>query len=329
MPRGAAPRSPGMIASGQLALSMELGFDVDAKIVVAHQDDVGMCHGANLAFATLAGGGFITSGSVMVPCPWFPEIAELARNNPLWDLGVHLTLTSEWRHYRWRPLTTEDPADGLCDPNGYMWPTARDVRINAKPAAVERELRAQIELARDAGIDVTHLDCHMGTALAPEFADIYVELGAEYRVPGLFPNSWNEYSSILRLGDGDPAAHARRCDSMRSRFNPIFDKVVETPWAPVQESERAYSSMLDDLSPGLTFLALHCNAPGDIEAIDPRRSHARVYEFQRFQETRFLEQVKESDIKLVGFREMRDIMRSQNGWPPYHSALEDSIELRA
>ena len=89
--------------------------------LIAHIDDVGMCHGANTAFVDLFGKGFVTSGSVMVPCPWFPEIAGVAKERPDFDLGVHLTLTSEWVGYRWRPISTASPASGLLDDDGYMW----------------------------------------------------------------------------------------------------------------------------------------------------------------------------------------------------------------
>ena len=295
---------------GRLAVFERLGLPRDAKVVVAHQDDVGMCHGANIAFADVAGGGFITSGSVMVPCPWFSEIAEMARENPGWDLGVHLTLTSEWRHYRWRPLTGSPKQSGLVDPDGFMWRSAADVRAHADPAAVEEELRAQIETAVAAGIDVTHLDCHMGTALAPEFADIYLQLGVDYDVPVLIPNDWEAYGRFLLLGEGDPAGHARRQAEVSERYNPLFDAVIETPWAPLSESDAAYQRVLDNIEPGLTFLALHCNAAGDIETIDPRRAHARIYECRRFQEQSFLDQVAHLSLKMIGFREMRDMMRS-------------------
>src|SRR5262249_43053317 len=121
------------------------------KTVIAHADDIGMCHGANTAFAAVAGKGVITSGSVMVPCPWFREIAELAAVNSQFDLGVHLTLTSEWRHYRWRPLTGASKATGLVDDDGFMWRTAKAVREHADLDAVEAELRAQIDAALASG----------------------------------------------------------------------------------------------------------------------------------------------------------------------------------
>ncbi len=314
---------------GRLALFERLGLSPHTKAVVAHQDDVGMCHGANVAFAKLAGAGFITSGSVMVPCPWFEEIAEGARENPAWDLGVHLTLTSEWRHYRWRPLTDASDKAGLCDADGYMWRSAKDVRANAVPAAVDIELRAQIDRALAAGIDMTHLDCHMGTALCPEFADIYIQLGQDYDVPVLFPGAWEGYGAILRLGDGDAAGQMRRRKLMEGRLNPIFDTVVETAWSAREESDAAYRTILEDIQPGLTFLALHCNAPGDIETIDPRRAHARWYEYQRFQDPAFLEEVGRAGLTMIGFRDMRDAMRSANKRPQSHAAPESETELRA
>ncbi len=299
-----------MVDPGRLAVFERLGLPRGTKAVVAHQDDVGMCHGANVAFADLAGRGFITSGSVMVPCPWSSEIAELALENPGWDLGVHLTLTSEWRHYRWRPLTGSSKQSGLVDQDGYMWRAAVDVRTHADPVAVEDELRAQIDTALAAGIDVTHLDCHMGTALAPEFADIYLQLGVDYDVPILFPKDWDAYGRFLRLGDGDPNGHTRRLTVVSERSNPLFDVVVETPWAPLAESDAAYEQVLDSIEPGLTFLALHCNAAGDIETIDPRRAHARIYEHRRFQERAFLDHAVKLNLKMIGFREMRDTMRA-------------------
>ena len=151
--------------------------------VVIHQDDVGMCHGANVAFVELSRAGAVTSGSVMVPCPWFSEIAEIAAADRALDLGVHLTLTSEKAHYRWRPITGPPASAGLVDASGYMWRSVTEVRRHADPAAVEVELRAQVEAAIAAGIDVTHLDAHMGTALAPEFCAIYLQLGVDHRLP--------------------------------------------------------------------------------------------------------------------------------------------------
>jgi predicted glycoside hydrolase/deacetylase ChbG (UPF0249 family) len=280
------------------------------KIVIAHADDVGMCHGANTAFAAVAGKGFITSGSVMVPCPWFRETAEMAAANPNLDLGVHLTLTSEWRHYRWRPLTGSAKAAGLVDDEGFMWRTARAVRKHAQPEAVDAELRAQIDLALASGIDATHLDCHMGTALAAEFADIYLRLGRDYRLPVLFPRHWDNYGGGLKLGDVDPARHAARLQELEQRGHPIIDRFVETPW-DAMGADSAYRRMVADVRPGLTFLAFHPNHGPDIETIDPPRARCRTAETELFCSPAFIAAAREHSLTLIGLRGMRDSLRAQ------------------
>jgi predicted glycoside hydrolase/deacetylase ChbG (UPF0249 family) len=153
------------------------------RSVVIHEDDVAMTHGANVAFAELSAIGTCSAGSVMVPCPWFPEAAEMAATHGTLDVGVHLTLTSEKEPYRWRPLMAPPRSAGLTDDLGYFWTDVPSVRRSAVPEAVETELRAQIDAALAAGIDVTHLDAHMGAVNMPEFVDIYLRLGRDYKVP--------------------------------------------------------------------------------------------------------------------------------------------------
>src|SRR5512138_455136 len=145
----------------------DLGFGNDSRVAIFHADDVGMCHGANAAFAELSRLGTITCGAVMVPCPWFLEAAELAARNSQLDLGVHLTLTSEWASYRWAPISTVSRRSGLIDGSGYFWRRLPMLGPKVVPEAAEAEMRAQIERALAAGIDVTHLDTHMGAALLP------------------------------------------------------------------------------------------------------------------------------------------------------------------
>ncbi len=283
---------------------------VAQKLVIAHADDIGMCHGANAAFAAVAGKGFITSGSVMVPCPWFREIADMAAINAQFDLGVHLTLTSEWRHYRWRPLTGASKVSGLVDDDGYMWRTARAAHDHAHPDAVEAELRAQIDTALSAGIDATHLDCHMGTALAPKFADIYLRLGRDYRLPVLFPRHWENYGVGLKLGDVDPARHTARIAELETRGHPIVDRFVETPWVALGDAD-AYGRMIADVVPGLTFLAFHPNHAGDIDVIDPPRARCRISEADLLQDSAFVAEVRRQNLVLLGFRDIRDRLREQ------------------
>jgi predicted glycoside hydrolase/deacetylase ChbG (UPF0249 family) len=310
--RGSSPSDNSSKIAEMAQTSAGSAAQATQKFVIAHVDDIGMCHGANTAFAAVAGKGFITAGSVMVPCPWFREIAEMAATNAQFDLGVHLTLTSEWQHYRWRPLTGSSKSSGLVDDDGYMWRTARAARDHAHPDAVEAELRAQIDAALAAGIDATHLDCHMGTALVGKFADIYLRLGRDYRLPVLFPRHWDNYGDGLKLGDVDPARHAARIADLEARGHPIIDRFVETPWAALGDAD-AYRRMIADVTPGLTFLAFHPNHAGDIDAIDPPRARCRVSEAQLLQDPAFVAEVRRHDLILLGFRDIRNRLRTEGG----------------
>ncbi|MFO1066935.1 MAG: polysaccharide deacetylase family protein [Geminicoccaceae bacterium] len=291
-----------------MSLAAKLGLPEDAKIVVGHQDDIGMCHGANMAFLDLVGKGVVTCSSVMVPCPWFLEVAEIAARRPDLDIGIHLTLTSERNTYRWRPLLGTSPATGLVDGDGYMWRSAKEVREHADPKAVEDELRLQVEAVRKAGIRATHLDAHMGTVFAPEFIDIYLQLGEELDLPVLYTKFWN--------GDAAKAANAREQEVMErsvrrleARGNPIFPEGIETPWIPSAGHRAVYESIIDRIGPGLTFLSLHPNRPGDIETIDPDRYYCRTDEWRLFQDEAFIARVRERGLHMVGFRELGRAMR--------------------
>jgi hypothetical protein len=288
-------------------LAEALGYPAGARLLVVHEDDVGMNHGANRAFLELSRDGFLTCGSVMVPCPWFREVAQAAADPDL-DVGVHLTLTSEWPHYRWSPISTVSRASGLIDPDGYLWRNCLDLRAHVVPEAAEAEMRAQIERALKAGIDVTHLDTHMGAAAVPELAEIYRRIGREYRLPTLLPRHFGSYAGVLRLGDlsGFDYGALRRPEDW-----PDVDEFRMTPGVPSAEAEDAYTRLVATIEPGVTFLALHCNAPGEIEAIVPERAHWRTDEYRLFRGDRFARLAAEEGIVLIGMRDVRDSLRAR------------------
>ena len=279
------------------------------KRVVIHEDDVGMSHGANTAFVELSELGSCSSGSVMVPCPWFPEAAAIAVADPTLDLGVHLTLTSEQTPYRWRPVTAPPPSAGLTDPLGYFWPDVPSAR-KADPAAVEAELRAQIDYALDAGIDVTHLDCHMGTAQMPEFTAILRRLGHDYRLPVLLVKDLSGYNPASYAGPLDPAPYDAEVAAARAAGEPVFEIVHETPWGRKTDAETAYRAIFADIPEGLTFLSMHFNAPGDFETINPRDAWVRTEEYTLFRTGKIAEWIDEFDLELIGMRGLRDDLRA-------------------
>lgn len=269
-----------------------------------------MCHGANRAFVQLSRTGTITSGSVMVPCPWFPEIAELAAEDPLLDVGVHLTLNAEKAHYRWRPVSNATPASGLTDEYGYLWRDVASVRRYAHPEAVEAEWRVQIDCATAAGIDVTHLDAHMGSALAPELCDRFVALGIEYRLPIVITSTLAGYAPNGHLGGVTEAAFAPFVDAARTAGLPIFDAVLETNFARPAGDPVDYRALLSRATADLVFCAFHPNAPGDIETIEPATSHVRTDEYGLFTTAAWREWLDTQPFTRIGMRELRNEYRA-------------------
>ncbi len=280
--------------------------------IVLHQDDVGMCHGANVAFSELSNLGSITSGSVMVPCPWFREAAEMAASNKKLDLGVHLTLTAEKEFYRWRPLTSASKSSGLVDEDGYLWRDVSSVRRNANVDAVELELHAQIDFALASGFDVTHLDAHMGATLSPEFCDIYIRLGVEYQLPVLLTKKLSQYgpnNHIVGVTDDQFSEFVNFAEKVSQ---PIFDRVLETDFnrkSVTALNDLAYQKMFTKDTTGLTFAALHPNAPGEVEVIEPNQFHVRTQEYEIFSSKNYLSWLVKKEIKPIGMRELRDEMR--------------------
>jgi predicted glycoside hydrolase/deacetylase ChbG (UPF0249 family) len=281
------------------------------KVVVIHEDDVGMTHGANMAFVELSALGTCSSGSVMVPCPWFPEAVDIAKADAGLDLGVHLTLTSEKKPYRWRPLTAPSPAAGLTNELGCFWPDVPAVRRHAAAEAVEAELRAQIEMALAVGIDVTHLDAHMGTALCPEFVEIYVRLGRDYKLPLLLVKDYNTYNPRSYSGPLTTDRYEAALADARAHGFPIFDICLETPWGRKTDARTAYEKMFASLPEGLSFLSLHFNAPGDFEVVEPEQAHIRTEEFALFKTGHIALWVKEQGLEVIGMRGIRDRLRAR------------------
>jgi predicted glycoside hydrolase/deacetylase ChbG (UPF0249 family) len=167
-----------------MSVAERLGHPPDARLLVIHADDFGMSHSMNRAIIEAFEQRWVTSSSVMVPCPWFPEAATFARTHPEACLGVHLTLNSEWTTFRWGPLLGRDAVPSLVDAEGYLPLLETQVVEQASVPHVEAELRAQIDTAKRAGIAVTHLDSHMLTLLrSPALFSTYVELSRRYAVP--------------------------------------------------------------------------------------------------------------------------------------------------
>lgn len=289
----------------------KLGLADSDRLVILHADDVGMCQASLTAFADLVDFGLVSSGATMVPCPWFPSVVAYCRQHPGVDLGVHLTLTSEWEGYRWGPLSTRNPASGLLDGEGYFHHRSEGAQEHADPGAVQVELDAQVARALTAGIDVTHLDTHMGTVAHLKFVACYVQLALQHALPPMIPRldeaGWQEFGM-----DGEMAALAAGfVAQLEAQGVPLLDHVAGLPLDEEPGDRLALAKQqLDTLPPGLTHFIIHpATDTPELRAIT-RSWRSRVADYETFRSDQLRDCVRDSGVQVIGYRMLRDLMRA-------------------
>lgn len=274
----------------------DLGLSPDVtRAAVVHVDDLGMCHDANEGGFEAIVNGPATCGSIMVPCPWFADAAARARALPEVDLGVHLTLTAEYDRFRWGPVLGAAAVSSLVDDEGYLPRTVEEVVAAADLGEVDQELRAQIDRALDAGVDVTHLDSHMGTMFHHGFFDIYLQLARDYRLP-LF---------IFRYGPSE------RVDTLEADGWPIFDAFdsESLDFAP-GEGAAHNAARLAGLPVGLSYLICHAARGGEELNAITDSAHAREFERAYYGGAAGAKAMAAEGVATVGMRPLRDLLRS-------------------
>lgn len=292
------------LATAQTTTAEQLGYGPEDKVLMVHADDIGMSHSVNVATIEAFKKGMVTSGSIMVPCPWFPEIADYARQHPELDLGLHLTLTSEWKYLRWRPVASPEKVKGLLDPEGFMWRSERDTAKNATPQEIETEIRAQIERALAFGIKPTHLDTHMGTLYTrKDFFDVYTKLGKEYGIPVMVMRPTLEaiqYGKLTGSPIGEDVLKKIEADGFAMLDYLNTGVQGKTP----AERKEAYKNFLRNLKPGVTMLIVHLGMD-DAELKATTGSWQQRYgDFLAFTDPEIEALIKELGIKLTTWREM-------------------------
>ena len=278
-------------------LAERLGYPRDAKLLIVNDDDLGMTHSVNAAAITALNAGAIRSGSIMIPCPWVSEIATYARAHPDGDLGLHLTLTSEWPPYRWGPLLSRDRAPSLTDRNGYLYQSAEEAIAHVDPRDAELEVRAQIERARTLGIHPTHLDTHMGVMFgSPALFEVLLTVARENALPARVAKDF----LVSR-----PALAALILPS-----DVVIDRRVsiEAGLAPARWLE-FYTKAIRALRPGVTEMIVHL-AHDDEEMRAATVGHPdwgaawRQRDFDFFMSPTFKRLVRENGVTLVTWREI-------------------------
>jgi predicted glycoside hydrolase/deacetylase ChbG (UPF0249 family) len=277
-----------------------LGYAADARVLILNADDFGMCHDQNEGVMTGLKDGVFTSSTILVTCPWFEEAAAFARSNPDADLGVHLTLTAEWDSYKWGPVSAGHAVPSLVDERGYLWQTVAQVYEHARLDEAETELRAQIEKAVAAGIDVTHLDSHMGTLqLRADYHEIYARLANEYRVP-------IRLASRRRMGTEGMGAILDKLDA----FGVVTpDHLVFNGPPSVPETDSYWTNLIRTLKPGVTEILCHPAIARDELKSCARDAFQREADFCYFTSGKTRKLIADAGVEMVGFRKLRDLMR--------------------
>ncbi len=287
----------------------KLGFSDTDRLVIVHTDDIGMCQASLTAFEHLWEFGTISSGAVMVPCPWFSSVVKMCRENPQIDMGVHATLNAEWTAYRWGPISTRDAKSGLLDAEGYFHQWQPAVYEQADPGAVAVEVQTQLERALTAGIDVTHMDSHMGTVLHPKFIQSYIQAALARGIPPMLPRL--EAKGLEnRLSEEEKAAYMPVLDYLAAQGVPLLDGMYGMPLSPEGDHLEIAKQLLSEAPVGISHFILHPSVDTpELRAIAPDWQ-ARVANYNAFKSQELKDFLKNSGIHLVGYRALREAMKS-------------------
>ena len=280
-------------------IAERLGYPADSKLLILHADDLGAAHSVDAASFEALDKGDVSSASVMVPTPWITEVAAYARAHPNADLGLHLTLTSEWATYRWGSVESADKVPSLLDSAGTFPNEDSLVAARAKPLEVEREIRAQVERALALGIRPTHLDSHMGSLFTtPELIATYVKVARDYHLPFL----------ALR---GDPRAAPQPPLSIQ---DVLLDAVIIAgPEVPRDQWKAFYLKSIANLKPGLTEMIVHLGRDdSELQAVmvnhEPYGSVWRQRDYDVVTSPEFKKALQDNRVILVTWRELQRLM---------------------
>jgi predicted glycoside hydrolase/deacetylase ChbG (UPF0249 family) len=276
--------------------------------VIIHTDDIGMCQSNVDAFADLWEAGIISSGAIMYPCSWSNAAINFARKHPQADLGVHITLTSEWDLYRWGPISTRNRRSGMMDGEGYFYRTAEEAQKHGKAGAVKKELQAQLDRALDAGLKPTHIDTHMGTVACVKYMNIYLNLAEKNKLPPMIFRMDEEEWRQTGLDSLTAKLAARMIRKLEEKNIPLLDHIVALPLDTDKDHTEVAKKTLSELKPGITHFIIHPNKDTpEIRAIAPDW-RARVGNYQDFMSDEIRKHIHKIGLHVIGYKALADLM---------------------
>lgn len=304
----AAVLAAGITAAAESPLVERLGFAPDARVLIINADDFGMNQATNVGTEKAYKTGALTSATIMVNCPWFLEAIEFTKKHPV-NAGVHTVLTSEWGRYKWGPVLGQEAVPSLTDPLGHFYPDVPAVYLNADIAEVGREIRAQVDRGYKAGLDVTHIDSHMGAMqYAPGYHRLYIDIAKEYNLPCRIAGR----KIMAEFGAEDLIDYADSIGVLHCE-----ELIMDGPKDSDPEVTGAYwKDVMSKIEPGkVTEILIHCGqmTPEMQATTGTAAQRTADTEFFALPETR--EWILEQGIELLSYRELRELQRTGKPMP--------------
>jgi predicted glycoside hydrolase/deacetylase ChbG (UPF0249 family) len=302
----------------------KLGYPKGSKVLIIHVDDAGMSFDSNQGAIEALTKGAASSTSVMMPCPWVPGFVHFLKKHPEIDAGLHLTLTSEWKNYRWGPLSGKAAVPGLVDEEGSLWPSVAEVVQHATADEVEKEIRAQLERARTMGFQPTHLDSHMGTIFAsPEFLMRYIKVGIENHLPVMLPAGTDILIQHEEQASDAMIAQLRLLGkTLWNAGLPVLDDLHnfsydwKIPDSIANDDEKLrevrtkkYIEALKLLQPGVTMMIMHCTNPSETFKYISDSGPLRKADLLAMLNPQFKKALKDNGIIVTTWRELMERRR--------------------
>jgi hypothetical protein len=278
-----------------------LGYPKDAKLLILHADDLGAAHSIDAASFEALDKGVISSASIMMPTPWVTEVAAYAKSHPNADLGLHLTLTSEWETFRWGTVESSDKVPSLLDPDGTLPKEDGPVATRAKREEIERELRAQVQRALAVGIRPTHVDSHMGALFTtPALMSSYVKVAHEFHLPFLAMKT-------SPFGGGPPMP-------LGPKDIPLDTVIVAGDNVPRDKWKEFYLNAVASLRPGISEIIVHLGRDdAELQAVmvnhEPYGSRWRQRDYEVVNSPEFKKALQDNHIILVKWRDLKKLIQ--------------------
>ena len=287
----------------------------DGRYLIINADDFGMSHSTNQAVTELLKNKYISSASLMVPCPWAREAIRFCKENPEASVGIHLTFTSEWKYYKWRPTALSHMTDSLTDNDGYFYNSAYAVEKYADPLQVRWEIESQIEKALAMGLEPSHLDNHMGSlyglSIGRDFLRIIFDFCEKYKLPFRLPKNMPQDLEHKLLPEVKEMLYNRIAEA-KSRGIMLLDYLIGFSVADHLDYHRCREQIINtlvNLNPGITELYIHPAKDSEELCAITENWQGRYNEYLVFQDPEVREVIKEQNIKIISWKDLRDLQR--------------------